>query len=87
MYERQSDVTAFYATDDPNAALAFLNRYGVQYVYVGELERTCYTTGGDSNQCVPLTGGALTKFDTLEQEGRLRAVYRNADTVIYQVVG
>jgi YYY domain-containing protein len=86
VYARQADVDAFYSTDDPAAALLFLNRYGVKYVYVGKLERTCYMSAGANNQCVPLTGGALTKFDTLEQEGALRAVYRNPDTVIYQVM-
>ncbi|MBF6591031.1 MAG: hypothetical protein IVW57_10965, partial [Ktedonobacterales bacterium] len=86
VYARQTDVQAFYAGTDPSAALAFLNFYGVRYVYVGELERTCFMTTGQENRCVPMTPAALTKYDTLERSGALRTVYRAPGTVIYQVV-
>jgi uncharacterized membrane protein len=86
VYARQADVVAFYGTDDPAAALEFLHRYNVTYVYVGMLEQSCYTTGGQNNGCVSMTGGALTKFATLEDEGALRTVYNADHTTIYRVV-
>lgn len=86
VYARQAAVQAFYGGSDPNAAMAFLRAYQVSYVYLGGLERTCYMTT-PSTSCVPMSGSALAKFDTLVQGGMLRVVYRNSDTTIYQVVG
>jgi len=86
VYARQSDVQSFYGTEDPAAAENFLRQYGVKYVYIGGLERTCYMTN-DQGSCVPMSGTALDKFTTLAHAGVLRAVYQNSDVVIYQVVG
>ncbi|HEY1390484.1 MAG TPA: DUF2298 domain-containing protein [Ktedonobacterales bacterium] len=86
VYARQSDVQTFYGTEDPAAAVNFLRQYGVKYVYIGGLERTCYMTN-DQGGCVPMSGAALDKFTALAQAGVLRAVYQNSDVVIYQVVG
>lgn len=62
----------FYRTLDLAAAKAFLQKYAVQYIIVGELERSYFPEG-------------LSKFD--EQDGHLwQAVYRDGDTVIYQVL-
>ncbi|HEU5440548.1 MAG TPA: DUF2298 domain-containing protein [Ktedonobacterales bacterium] len=82
---RQAAIVAFWSTPDPSAALAFLHEYGVRYVYVGELERTCYIKQGD--QCMPMDGAALAKFSALQQQGMLRVVYQNPDVTIYQVAG
>ncbi|HEU5348273.1 MAG TPA: hypothetical protein VFU63_06640, partial [Ktedonobacterales bacterium] len=81
-----TDVQTFYGTKDPGVAENFLRRYGVKYVYVGALERTCYTTT-PQGACVSMLGPALDKFTTLVNAGVLRAVYQNNDVVIYQVVG
>ncbi|HEX5547612.1 MAG TPA: DUF2298 domain-containing protein, partial [Ktedonobacterales bacterium] len=86
VYARQSDVQSFYGTEDPAAAVNFLRQYGVKYVYIGGLERTCYMTN-DQGGCVPMSGVALDKFTTLAQAGVLRAVYQKSDVMIYQVVG
>jgi YYY domain-containing protein len=69
--QRIAEVNAFYAGTDPNAALAFLNRYGVRYVIVGTVERNYY----------PRTG--LAKFDQMTTQ--LEPVYKNAGTTIYRV--
>ncbi|MCS6800550.1 MAG: DUF2298 domain-containing protein [Chloroflexota bacterium] len=69
--QRIADVTAFYTGTDPNAAAAFLARYGVRYVIVGTVERNYYPPAG------------LAKFDQMTD--RLEAVYRNAGTTIYRV--
>jgi uncharacterized membrane protein len=88
---RQNDVEVFWSTEDTSTALDFLHKYGVRYVYMGALERTCYVTRYDdtthSEGCVPMSPGAVAKFQVLEQGGVLHAVYRNADVVIYEVNG
>jgi YYY domain-containing protein len=84
---REGDVQNFWGTEDPSAARAFLHQYGVRYIYLGALERSCYMTQGDNNACVPMTPAAVAKFDTLEQEGILRMAHRNTDVVIYEVTG
>lgn len=88
---RQTDVEMFWSTNDPNTALDFLHKYHVRYIYVGALERTCYVTRYNdttrSEDCVPMSPGAVAKFQVLEQGGVLRAVYRNADVAIYEVNG
>ena len=86
VYTRQSDVQAFYGSEDPATATNFLSEYGVKYVYIGNLERTCYMTN-DQGGCVPMSGAALQKFTTLAHAGVLHAVYQTGDVVIYQVVG
>jgi YYY domain-containing protein len=70
---RITEVNEFYLTTDPEGAEDILDKYGVEYIVVGQLERALY----------PGTG--LQKFDSMEgvfwQE-----VYRTGDTVIYQVM-
>jgi YYY domain-containing protein len=85
VFSRQDGVQSFWATTDPGAALSFLHQYRVQYVYVGQLERACFVMQGSS--CVPMSPGALAKFDTLRQDGALHIVYQNSDVVIYRVTG
>lgn len=69
--QRIADVNGFYSGTDPNAALAFLNRYGVRYVIVGTVERNYYPRGG------------LAKFE--QMTAHLEPVYKNAGTTIYRV--
>ena len=82
---RQADVQMFWSTPDPAAAMTILHEYGVRYVYVGALERTCFVKSGDT--CVPMPADALAKFQTLASQGALRAVYQNSDVTIYAVTG
>jgi uncharacterized membrane protein len=86
VFARQADVTNFYATADPNAALTFLKDYHVGYVYLGGMERTCYTANS-AGQCQALPADALTKFSTLVGAGVLRPVFTDGSTILYQVVG
>lgn len=85
VYVRQADVESFWSTPDPEAARSFLAQYGVKYVYLGDLERTCYVKEGDT--CVPMSPDAIAKFQTLEQQGILRTVYNNQGVTIYEVTG
>lgn len=43
---REPDIQALYTTPDPDQALSLLKRYGIQYVYVGPLERSRYPSEG-----------------------------------------
>ncbi len=69
---RVTEVDNFYTTADLQTAQTFLKEYNVRYIVVGQLERAEYP------------GSGLSKFD--ESDGKLwSAVYRDGDTVIYQV--
>jgi uncharacterized membrane protein len=76
---RVSDVASFYNTTDADSAMKFLDRYGVQYIVVGALERKYYSADG------------LAKFTSMVENGRLSLVYplqsspNPEATFIYQV--
>lgn len=73
VFDRVDEVNNFYNTANLNEVREFIAKYDVRYVIVGQMERIYYAPGG------------LLKFES--QEGRLwRAVYRDADTVIYEVI-
>ncbi len=72
VFERVDAVRDFYLTTDISAAQAFLQKYNVQYIVVGQLEANYFA------------GDGLMKFEA--QNGRLwHEVYRDEQTVIYQV--
>ena len=65
---RGEDVNRLYSTTDPAEATAIMDRYDIQYVYVGLFERAGYSTGGIGSDCK--AGGdynddGLAKFDTM----------------------
>ena len=71
--DRLAEINLFYQTPDVEAALAFLDKYDVRYIVVGQLERLNYPAAG------------LEKFPAYE--GVLwRLVYQDWDTEIYQVL-
>jgi uncharacterized membrane protein len=67
-------VNTFYSTPDPTVAEAILQKYGVSYVIVGQVERLYYPAEG------------IAKFDSMAGQS-LEAVYSNPQTIIYHVVG
>ncbi len=70
--ERIAEITSFYTTEDPQAARDFLKKYNVKYIIVGQLERLEYPAPG------------INKFE--QYNGQFwNSVYRDGDTVIYQV--
>jgi YYY domain-containing protein len=70
--QRVNDIGSFYITTDLPEAVDFLKRYNVQYIILGQLERAEYP------------GAGLDKFE--QYNGQLwDVVYREGDTVIYQV--
>jgi YYY domain-containing protein len=67
------EIDSFYQTIDIDQARAFLQKYDVQYIVLGQQERTHYP------------GPGLDKFEAFNGV-YWRVVYRQADTVIYQVI-
>jgi YYY domain-containing protein len=69
---RGVEAQSFYRNNDIEMAKAFLEKYNVGYIVVGQQERVRFPEG-------------MAKFD--EQNGKMwKEVYREADTVIYEVL-
>jgi YYY domain-containing protein len=71
--DRESDVSNFYTTNDRDQALAFLRKYNVKYIVLGQLERDYYGSSG------------LAKFDQLTGD-LWRPVFSEGETTIYEVL-
>lgn len=75
--ERVNEVSVFYTTLDTQYALAFLKKYDVNYIVVGQLERNVYPV-------LPDMPDGLLKF--AEYKGEFwDVVYQDSNTTIYQV--
>ncbi|MFQ5611781.1 MAG: DUF2298 domain-containing protein [Anaerolineae bacterium] len=72
--QRHADMDEFWKTLDPERAWALIEQYNIAYIYVGQVERNTYTDQ------------SLQKFNTLATQGRLKVVYENDKTKIYQRV-
>jgi len=71
--DRIQEISDFYNTRDSAVAKAFLVKYDVKYIVVGQLERNLYAPEG------------LAKFKRVN--GNLwNIVYSDADTVVYEVM-
>ena len=74
--KRIDDVNNFYNTPDSQLAKRFLNKYQVQYIIVGGLERAYYAPEG------------IGKFSDMVNQGTLRTVFgdnTSNTTTIYEV--
>jgi uncharacterized membrane protein len=65
---RRTDVRTIFGTTDRETASSILDRYGVDYVFLGPLERQAYSEEG------------LSKFDSWEST---EVVFRNRDVTIH----
>ena len=65
---RRADVHSLYSTTDVGNAQRLIEKYGVRYVYVGQLERLYYPQAG------------LEKFEKMAQDGLLSPVYPTPDS-------
>ncbi len=70
---RLGHLTTLYTTTDESVAAQIIDRYNVEYIYVGELERLYYPEEG------------LAKFNRMGDKGVTR-VYDNPKVSIYQVL-
>jgi len=75
--DRVSAINDFYATYDIKFTQDFLKRYDVRYIIVGQLERAEYRSEDLPN--------GLSKFEQFDGV-YWRAVYRDGNTVIYEVM-
>ena len=71
--QRRADVQTIYETADFDLALKLLRQYGVDYIYLGDLERAYYF------------GPGLEKFELMGEFG-ITPVYRNVRVTIYRVI-
>ncbi len=71
--ERMAEVQNFYETPNREIAQAFLKKYNVGYIVVGQLERDYYNAIG------------LSKFDQLDGD-LWKKVFQDGDTSIYEVL-
>lgn len=71
--ERVEAIGQFYTTASPDLAVAFLEKYEVEYIVVGVYEKVYYEA----------TGG-LAKFAAMADAGVLEMVYENPETRIYR---
>ncbi|MCL4868578.1 MAG: glycosyltransferase family 39 protein [Anaerolineae bacterium] len=71
---RIGDIQLLYNSFSPDDARRIIEKYGIQYIYVGQLEYVHYDIIG------------LQKFDQMVRDGYLEEVYRNGGTSIYQVI-
>lgn len=79
---RQQEMNALFSTTDAALALRLLDKYQIQYVYVGQFERTGYARGGIGADCTagpPYPAAGLAKFDTL-----MVPVFQQGSVTIYQ---
>jgi YYY domain-containing protein len=73
IWARVGDIDQFYMSSDLDLARGFLQKYGVRYVIVGQMERAIYPPAG------------IDKFE--QYDGQLwREVFRVGDTVVYEVL-
>jgi uncharacterized membrane protein len=71
---RRTAAEEFWRTTDPAQAQQLMAELGIDYVYVGQLERIVYPPA------------SLAKFEQMAAAGQLEVVYSNEQVTIYQVV-
>lgn len=69
---RAADVRRMYETTNAAELETILERYNVEYIVVGELERLYYGEAG------------IAKFDSMADEGVIEPVFRNQGVTIYR---
>ncbi len=85
VWSRVNEINAFYGTTDPVAAKAFLRKYNVRYIVVGDLEHMEYIPGAPNGPIPADMPNGLTKFEAYN--GVLwQEVYRDGQTAIYEVL-
>ena len=81
LVQRQDDLRTLYTSDDPNEKLAILDRYRIEYIVIGNLERNyptnkCHSTDNDAGVAAfePLVGA------------NLEVAFTSGDTIVYRVI-
>ncbi|MFQ5856588.1 MAG: DUF2298 domain-containing protein [Anaerolineae bacterium] len=71
---RDGRAKEFFNTHDLDRARELIRELNISYIYIGQLERTVYDSGG------------LEKFEHMREAGDLELVYQNTEVKIYRVV-
>lgn len=71
---RAEDVRTIYTTPDDEQARMLLRKYGVSFIYVGQLEKALYGAEGPA------------KFDRWAEQGVLELAFSSQEVKIYRVV-
>jgi uncharacterized membrane protein len=71
---RRNQAEEFWNTADITRAQQLIAELGIDYIYVGQLERIVYPAA------------SLAKFDQMAAAGQLEVVYSNEQVTIYQVI-
>ena len=88
---RVDDVRKIYTSSEPGAVLDVLDRYHVQYIVLGDVERKTKLAAGQIG--ATRTGEAYASavgLDTLARmndQGMLRVAWQSGTTILYEVVG
>jgi YYY domain-containing protein len=73
MDARKQAIQRWYSSMEPNQTFAEMQKYGIEYVYYGRMERALY--GENAGKA----------FAELAQTGKISKVFTSGETVIYQV--
>jgi uncharacterized membrane protein len=68
-----AEAMTFFETTDLAKVRQLIKKFGVRYIYIGQLERLLFSPE------------ALRKFDVLTEAGELRVAYRNPGVTVYEV--
>jgi uncharacterized membrane protein len=90
--QREADLRTLYGSGSVDEKLAIINRYDIQYIVVGDLERHYPVLNG--NGCVPMND--VPAYDRFDLEAGIAAIesmegvtleiaYRSGDTIVYKV--
>ena len=71
---RKAIIEQIYTSPDPLETRRTLQLYGIEYVYVGQLERALYDAAG------------LAKFDEMAAQGLVENAYTTGGTTVYRVL-
>ena len=68
MGTRQDDIKTLYSTPDWQTALAIINQYDIQYIYIGDLERSTYPVQEDKFRNSSHAGFSARQCDNLRSQ-------------------
>jgi YYY domain-containing protein len=88
---RVDDVRKIYTSSEPGAVQTVLDKYHVQYIVLGDVERKTKLAAGQVG--ATRTGEAyasaigLTTLTRMSEQGALRVVWQSGTTILYEVIG
>ncbi|MDQ2784210.1 MAG: DUF2298 domain-containing protein [Chloroflexota bacterium] len=88
---RVDDVRRIYTSSEPRAVQDVLDRYHVQYIVVGDVERKTKLAAGQIGATANGESYAspigLTTLSSMADQGMLRVAWQSGTTMLYEVVG